>query len=306
MVLAQSTITFDGLGDNFVIHYGGQLQSIQANTFANSLVNVARIIEEINYHLHPDCKVEIRVETLAPGSFRPKIKIISGSLVSKIKSFLPAKDQTIQVLLALFALWPSLFSSPQNITINHNEVIIVNNGNQLILPKEIYDHAKNIGTNNKEVQKAMTQNFEVLASDSSIESFGAVRETDSHEFLVKIPHQKFLEYSEAIKPQDDAQRIEEYENVELRLLKVILEKGSRKWDFVWNGIRISAPILDENFWEKMKHKEIQISQGDSITAKLRVYQVLEPYSSVYLNDKYEVTEVKNYNKSLRQRGDLFK
>ncbi len=67
-------IQLNNLGDQFVFHYGGQLSSVDANTFANSLVNMARIIEEINHYLHPDCRIEVRVEALAPGSFRPRIR----------------------------------------------------------------------------------------------------------------------------------------------------------------------------------------------------------------------------------------
>ncbi len=52
-------------------------------------------------------------------------------------------------------------------------------------------------------------------------------------------------------------------NQKLSLLKVILERGSRKWEFVWNGIKISAPILDENFWNDMRERKIHITQGDS-------------------------------------------
>jgi len=57
-------------GDQIVIHYGGALTSVDAYTFANSLVAFADTVRAINYELNPGQNVEVRLEAVGPGSYR--------------------------------------------------------------------------------------------------------------------------------------------------------------------------------------------------------------------------------------------
>jgi len=90
------------------------------------------------------------------------------------------------------------------------------------------------------------------------------------------------------------------EEANLQLIKVILEKGKRKWEFAWKGIKISAPVIDDKFWDKMARGEVSIKQGDSIKANLQIIQVLDPYSKVFFNESYEVIEVIEYIPTFEQ------
>jgi len=126
------------------------------------------------------------------------------------------------------------------------------------------------------------------------------------EFFCNVNSKDFEKLSCNEEVEDvETKRTEEYKNQNLMLLKVILEKGTRKWEFVWNGIKIPAPVLDDNFWEKMRKQEIQIAQGDSITADIKVYQTKDPYSQAFFNTKYEVIKIHDYKSSLKQKDDLF-
>ena len=84
------------------------------------------------------------------------------------------------------------------------------------------------------------------------------------------------------------------EEVNLQLIKAILEKGKRKWEFAWKGIKISAPVSDDKFWNRMARGEVSIKQGDSVRANLQIIQVLDPYSKVFFNESYEVIDVLEY------------
>lgn len=90
------------------------------------------------------------------------------------------------------------------------------------------------------------------------------------------------------------------EEANLQLIKVILEKGRRKLEFAWKGIKISASVSDDKFWDKMASGQVSIKQGDSIKASLQIIQVLDPYSKVFFNESYEVVEVIEYIKSIKQ------
>lgn len=84
------------------------------------------------------------------------------------------------------------------------------------------------------------------------------------------------------------------ERATLQLIKIILEKGKRKWEFAWKGIKISAPVSDDKFWDRMARGEVSIKQGDSIKAELQIIQVLDPYSKVFFNESYEIMKVIDY------------
>lgn len=90
------------------------------------------------------------------------------------------------------------------------------------------------------------------------------------------------------------------EEATLQLIKVILEKGKRKWEFAWKGIKISAPVSDDKFWDRMARGEVSIKQGDSIKAELQIIQVLDPYSKVFFNESYEIMKVIDYIPSAEQ------
>jgi hypothetical protein len=61
-------------GDQIVIHYGGALKSVDAYTFANSLVAFGDAARAINASVESGHDIEIRVEALGDGSFRAVIK----------------------------------------------------------------------------------------------------------------------------------------------------------------------------------------------------------------------------------------
>ena len=73
--------------------------------------------------------------------------------------------------------------------------------------------------------------------------------------------------------------------------KKIPRRSKVKWDLVWNGIRISAVIGDDDFSEKIRRQKIHVKQGDSIIADIRIHQELDPFSQIYFNRDYNITNI---------------
>src|SRR6516164_9626113 len=63
-------------GDQIVIHYGGALNSVDAYTFANSLIEFANTITAVNQAIDPSQSIEVRLEALDKGSFRAVLRRI--------------------------------------------------------------------------------------------------------------------------------------------------------------------------------------------------------------------------------------
>ena len=78
---------------------------------------------------------------------------------------------------------------------------------------------------------------------------------------------------------------------DLNVHVVIPRRSKVEWDFVWKGIRISALILDDDFSEKVRKQKIHVKQGDSIIADIRIHQELDPFSQIYFNREYKITNI---------------
>jgi hypothetical protein len=46
-------------------------------------------------------------------------------------------------------------------------------------------------------------------------------------------------------------RLKDQRNPGSTVIKFVFEKGTRKWQFVWNQIKIYAPITDDEFFIKL-------------------------------------------------------
>tara|TARA_R110001592_G_scaffold7032_3_gene39521 strand:+ start:66022 stop:66480 length:459 start_codon:yes stop_codon:yes gene_type:complete len=81
------------------------------------------------------------------------------------------------------------------------------------------------------------------------------------------------------------------EQANLFIKRAILERSKRKWEFVWRGFKISAPVLDDHFYSDFFAHKITLAPGDQLEVKLKIYQSKDEDTGIYSNDRYEVTEV---------------
>lgn len=292
-------INLSDFKDTFVISYDGELHSVEANTFANSIVALSRIIEEINYLLSPDTKVEIRIEAIDKGSFKPTIRVCK-KLWNKVAPFLPEKNNAVPIFISLLALFAQK-NSKDIITINEKEVVIEKANSKIIIPRMVYDDAERI-KNQKNLKSEIASSFDILANDPSISGFTIQKDLKDKVFPFQTKREDFQYFVNIGSTTEDLEENKRkiVEEANLQLIKVILEKGRRKWEFAWKGIKISASVSDDKFWNKMASGQVSIKQGDSIKANLQIIQVLDPYSKVFFNESYEVVEVIEYIKSIEQ------
>ena len=140
----------------------------------------------------------------------------------------------------------------------------------------------------------MSSTFEVLESDESVESLSFHREMNEREPLVVFPRSDFGRLSEVpeIARVAEGQRVR-HERCELVVIRAILKRTKRKWQFVYQGFEISAAVTDPKFYDRMEAHELAFYEGSVLDATLRIVQTLDEETGAYLNDPtgYEVTEV---------------
>ena len=69
---------------------------------------------------------------------------------------------------------------------------------------------------------------------------------------------------------------------------------------MWRGIKISAPVFDNVFFNSFFGHEIMIAPGDSIEVKLKIYQIRDIDTGIFTNSKYEVIEVFRHIPRMKQ------
>jgi hypothetical protein len=282
--------------DQIVIHFGGSLTSIDAYTFANSLVAFADTVRAVNGAISSDDGIEVRVEALGPGSFRAVIKKISKGFFGKSleEFFADGSRRLFWGLIAALIYDKAMRSDPSaKITINTNEVIMETGKDRVIVPRAVYDQMKALETS-PEVQRNLSRTFEVIEADDAVENFGLTPKVDDPEPVVQIPRAIFPRLSTMTPVEGDGtKRRSQTDKARLLINKAWFTPGNRKWTFEWNGVPITAPIKDETFWSKLEKREYLIGQGDALDVEITYQQTYVEELGIWATDphSYVVTRV---------------
>jgi len=275
--------------DGFVLHFGGRTHEVDALTFGNALVALAEAVRAINQEVNPGFSIEIAIDAVGPGSFRARLKTKKNSLKNLFSGGIP---RDILVALLSTFLWEKVISpdEPPKVIVNDDAVIIEHGRDRIIVPKEAYEAKKQVEASsavNRHVARAM----EVMESDPSVENFGIARGLHDPKPVIDFPRELFPVIRQNAAPRgEDGKRKVDYDT-EISVHKAVFERSLRKWEFIWKGFRISAPILDQSFFDRLEKREVAIKQGDAFKAKLRVHQTFDKMTGNWINEKYEIVEV---------------
>lgn len=291
------------LGDDFVFHFGGEFHQIDAETFARTLLELSGALKEINRTVNPEFEVDIYIDSLGEGSFRARIKTITKNAAPLLGTvFLSVATS----LLASFIYEKiNTDNSEIKIIVNDSSYIVEQGNQRIVLPKEVGEFRKRV-LENPVVEKRVSKAFEVLENDTDIIEFGITENLKDELPLFNLPRSDFGRLSEIreLTISEERRRVKD-EAADLLIIRAIFERGTRKWQFVWRDeIKISAPILDETFFDKLVSHEYVIGTGDRLQVLLRIYQYKDEVSDVWINENYEVIEVRSHSVSNRQTDIL--
>lgn len=282
--------------NSVVIHFDTDDTRINAYTFASTLVGLADAAKAANTTLNAGCEIEIVVEALGPGSFRALVRALYSSSRN-----LFANQIVMGLVLGVLGnyIYERTLAVDDKVTveIKTDEVVIQRGGDRVVVPRNVYDATRRVEKNPQFV-KAMTRTFEAVAADEKIKSLGLVEKMDSPSPAIPIPRATLLALAAEVPEDPDSRVITE--QAELQIVKAILKKSNRKWEFVWRGITISAPVVHERFYIEFFAHEITIAPGDTLEVTLAIKQTKDPDTGIYTNVGYEVVEVHGHVPRIRQ------
>lgn len=302
--------------DGFVLHFGVNEDKIGDNThrvdavvLGRTLVSIAAAIRSVGREMYPKFKCEVVVESVGSGSFRVRLGVrnstarewifgVSGSVISSVAAGIIVYHST---------------------TPNSN-VTTYREGNSTVVEYEYertYEDGKlakertkmkvdmpiespenvDIITKNSKAKKHIDRAIKAMNSESSIKEFGMCRGMDDTVPALTIPRSNFPTIIEDHNQIQEDKENEVYERVveeeaEAIVHLAVFERSDHEWEFVWNGVNISASISDSAFFDKLEKGEIAIRHGDVFAAKLKIYQKRKGFDGIWMNDRYEIVELK--------------
>ena len=274
--------------DTLVIYFGTASPRINAYTLATTLIGLADAAKAANAAINPGHDLEIVVEAFGSGSFKATIR----ALYSRAGNLFSGTDLRAIILsiVAAFIYERTLASSP-NVTVNvsGDEVVIVQGTTRVVIPRAVHEETRRLASNSGFID-GMGTAFRAIEADSEVKSLGMTPDSDQQKPPLELPHEVFASLAQTVaEPTSDERCVDE--TTELQILRAILERGPRMWQFAWRGVRISAPVTDGLFYDRFFRHQIRIAPGDVLKAHLRIRQARSPDLGVFINKSYEVIEV---------------
>lgn len=101
------------------------------------------------------------------------------------------------------------------------------------------------------------------------------------------------EFADLIYTDFDKEAIPQRKDTDVDAVLVItglhFEPG-RKWDFLWNGMRISIIVKDDALMKAINAGE-RFGKGDAIRVKMRINQEYQEEYGAYANKSYRILQV---------------
>lgn len=282
------TLRIAEIDDSFVIHFGGEFARINAYTLATTLVNLADAAKAANAAINPGYEIEVVVEALGAGSFRTKVRTLYKSADNLFSA--ESLRSIVLSVIAAFIYQHTLAPAP-NVVVNvgAEEVVIEQGDTRVVVPRNVHDALQEV-ERNPAFRNGISRALRAAEDDQQVVSIGLSPDAEGDSPPIEIPRERFAAITTEVEEEAaDSRELDEV--ADLEILRAILERSRRRWEFVWNGMKISAPVVDDGFYDDFFAHKITIAPGDALRVRLRIRQRRMPDVGVFVNEGYEVVEV---------------
>lgn len=272
--------------NSVVLYFQTPEPRVNAYALAATLVALADSAKAAARTLNSGVEIEIVVEALNSGSFRARVTAVAREAGLFVKN--QVVTGVIIGVLASYVYDHTLSKKePVEVIIQTDEVIVVSGNDRVVIPKNIRDAQKLVEKNPAFVH-SMDRMVGSITLDHRVTGFGLAPSLNSPPPEIVL-NRELLELPDPLDPEPKTRIVEE--DADLHIVKAILERSNRKWEFKWHGVNISAPIKDPNFYDDFAKHNFMIAPGDEFQARIAIHQERDDVSGVYSNTRYEVLHV---------------
>lgn len=277
-----------------IIRFEGQTHQVDVNTLTSSLLVFSESLKEINKDIGSGKSIEIKIEALHPGSFEIHTivnAVAENNLLTAIAQIGGVASTIGLAYQGVVRLRSWLKKEKKEIEVveigGDKTTIKTKSGDVFICSNVVY----NIYNTNQIVNDHISDQFRILEEDPAIEGLTIASDGE----VVNISKEDFSGLAEKIDVTDHNKKKEIKERQKVIVVKPVLENSTtRRWEFIWNGNKISANITDVAFLERMEQGEYRFGTGDTMVVDLQINQVLNPVYDAWVNESYQIALVRDH------------
>jgi hypothetical protein len=293
--------------DRFTIKLVGPPGLIAVNTLIETLAGFSQSLEAIGDAVDPQHELEVFVDYVAPGSINIGVRL-KQHLKKNAKAYTLAAGVTSQVIVGIFSsyLYDQIKPQQECEVDDGSDIVIVKGDNcNVKVRRQVYDLKPRI-ENNPKVAQGVDRALQAVDRDPAVQSLGIGTSSEAKP-VVSVSRSQFVEVEHRLRRQRelfDQRRFSALEapapikvtrtlsnRAHLTVVKAVLLRSRRKWQFIWQGIKVSARITDTRFFDQLEARSIALRQGDALDAELEITQRLLSEANAWKNQEYVVTKV---------------
>lgn len=145
---------------------------------------------------------------------------------------------------------------PIQVQVLTDEVIVTQGDNRIIVPRAVHE-ATQVVSADPDFTRHVDRMLGSVTIDERVTGFGLSTTVAGPPPDIILPRE-LLAIRDAPPDEEAKTRIIE-EDCDLQIVKAILERSRRKWEFRRRGVTISAPIKDPNFYTDFSSHNITIA-----------------------------------------------
>ena len=268
------------------LQYKGTINQLEVPTFASSLLSFAYALQELNRELNPSIPLTIYVKGTKQGSFIAELNLVLDTF-QKIKALFGHSPFPLEDILVFFILLLQIKISlkgnpPEKVEKENGKVVIQINGNnnQIVIPGNLFD----IASQNAKLDKHIKDFADTLEENPNIS--GIQIETPKKTLEIPREYFPFLQKPNPLLKKQEKEKL--FKNQIVSPIKIVFSPN-RKWEFLWNGEKISALITDEEFFQKID--DFNFTTDTKMIVDLKVLQIYDPETEQWINEDYFVVKV---------------
>lgn len=275
--------------ERVTIKFDGQSHQVDVATFTQVLLNYATVIRAAAKESGLQDGVRVSIVATEPGSLDAVVSVAAqagSGLLSFLRDNKDGIDAAIIAAAGLYGFKQKLSgkSSVSKVDEKPEENITIINidGDINNIDSRVY----NTYVNHPDATSAIDSSFAVLEENPEIE---AVQMSTGENILFRADHSEFSGI--AASPNYEGPGIRHISNEAfLQVVKpCLVYSKSRKWEFLYNGQKISAAIADESFLGELDSKRFGV--GTKMRVLLDITQEYNARWRGYANKKYLILKV---------------
>lgn len=288
------------MNDNdFKIIFDSQRHEVDVETLIGCLMHTSNIIQEVNKSLHTEKKIEVKIKALEKGSFEVHIELVEKLLESLFSSQNVTYGAAIVTIVGgLYSLAKSLNGKkPAKIEPKGDTTEVTNiNGDITIVQNNVF----NIYNDNRYVRDSIAKQFSVLEKSPDVSGFSF----NSNKVNTYIAHTDFPLIATKLDDLDEISKEPIKEVLTDKKVLIIRPSFTKdlKWDFVFQGQKITAKMEDDDIIKAIDNGE-HFSKGDYMLVDLEVTKFYDSDLETHLitKDSYKILKYKEHIQSPKQQ-----